>query len=77
MGHKGRWTVLLLGLALAGCAPAPAPAVGTSGYPYGMPRSTPYPSLGAAAGWGVLYPNGYGYANPLLDPGPAGAAAGY
>jgi hypothetical protein len=43
--------------------------------PFGPPPPGPFIGSGAAAGWGVRFPQGYGWENPLLDPGPAGAGA--
>ena len=68
--------ILVAGLitGLAGCA-------GDNGNYSWMQRSPAYQpnaygiyaGSGTAAGWGDLYRSGYGYANPLTDPGPAGA----
>ncbi|HXP30505.1 MAG TPA: hypothetical protein VN832_05410 [Stellaceae bacterium] len=71
MRHGAIIAALSLIAGLAGCA---------TGYDW-MQRSAAYQpdnagiyqSSGTAAGWGDRYPNGYGYANPLTDPGPAGA----
>jgi hypothetical protein len=71
-----RWmiaiTALLLAAALAGCAANPNWMQRSAAY---QPNAAGiYPSSGTAAGWEDLYGNGFGYANPMTDPGPAGAA---
>jgi hypothetical protein len=63
---------VFLAAGLAACsAPGYAPYQRSAAYqpaPNGV-----YAGSGTAAGWGDYFPDGFGYANPLMDPGPAAA----
>ncbi len=65
--------ILLAAPAVAGCSSSGGSAAGAS--PFGPPPPGPFIGSGAAAGWGARFPQGYGWGNPLSDPGPAGAGA--
>ena len=63
---------MLLAAGLSACAaPGTAPYQRSAVYQPG-PGGV-YAGSGTAAGWGDYFPEGYGYENPLIDPGPAGA----
>ncbi|HXP29455.1 MAG TPA: hypothetical protein VN832_00085 [Stellaceae bacterium] len=66
-------TALVLLAGVAGCNPGYDTMQRSPAY---QPNSAGiYTSSGTAAGWGDRFLNGFGYANPLSDPGPAGAGA--
>jgi hypothetical protein len=71
MRHCAIIAALALIAGLTGCAPSYDWMQRSAAY---QPNAAGiYPTSGTAAGWGDRYANGFGYANSLTDPGPAGA----
>jgi hypothetical protein len=68
-----RMIVIIALSLLAGCNPGYDTMQRSAAY---QPNNAGiYPTSGTAAGWGDRFRSGFGYANPLTDPGPAGAGA--
>jgi hypothetical protein len=69
--HQQLIIIAAIALTVSGCAVAYSPRQRSPAY---QPNSAGiYPSSGTAAGWEDYYARGFGYANPVTDPGPAGA----